>query len=161
MTGCKGDKNNDSNNRTEIDTVLLDYYGNPIKPYKELDTVYYGPAKSNTKIPLSQLPIKNLSFKQILKEFGTDSLIIKTKGGAMIEGDDKVRSLTSHSIDSIPEMLYNNCKRYIKSNYSYYEYVFSYHDGSNDYLQLFVIRDSSDIKILWGYRVPSDYLWPE
>lgn len=155
MIGCNGITNESSEVQTKDNAVLLDSEGNQIKPYEEDDTVYYGPSGSAKWIPLSQLPIKGYSFKQILKEFGQNNLIDK------IEGEGTVRSISTRFLGSMPEMLYDRCMKYINSKYPFYYYTFIYPDGSNDYLELYVIRDENDINILWGYRIPSDYIWPE
>lgn len=154
MISCNEERNENFEGRTKDKAVLLDSEGNLIKPYKDDDTVYYGPSGSAKWIPLSQLPIKSYSFKQILKEFGQNNLIDK-------EMEESVRSVSTHFLGSMPQMLYDNCMKYINSKYPVYYYTFRYPDGSNDYLELYVVRDNNDIKILWGYRIPSDYIWPE
>lgn len=154
ILGCDRKTNESSEDQTKDHSALVDSEGNIIKPYKEYDTVYYGPSGSAKWIPISQLPIKDYSFKQILKEFGQNNLIDK-------EMEESVRSVSTHFLGSMPQMLYDNCMKYINSKYPVYYYTFRYPDGSNDYLELYVVRDNNDIKILWGYRIPSDYIWSE
>ncbi len=163
--GCRGGESGKTSQvNGEISNWISDsdspppvgFSGNPIRPYEEKDTIIYGPSGDDSWIPLNKLPIRDYSFERILREFGKENLISKKEGDAY-----DVYSFIKTFRDSVPKMLYDRCMRYRNLETPYAEYKFRYPDGTRDYLLLQVFREGDRLKILWGYRVPSNYRWPE
>lgn len=128
----------------------------PIRPYEEKDTIIYGPSGDDRWIPLNKLPFRDYSFERILREFGKENLISKEEGHFY-----DVYSFIKTYDDSVPKVLYDRCMHYRNLEIPYYNYTFRYPDGTNDCLWLQVFREGDRLKILWGYRVPSTFEWPE
>lgn len=165
FAGCRGSESGKAlqdtdvsiNGTTDTDTLpLVGLNGNPIRPYEEKDTIIYGPSGDDSWIPLNKLPIKDYSFERILREFGKENLISKMEGDFY-----DVYSFINTFRDSIPKVLYDRCIRYRNIETPYFDYTFRYSDGTRDYLFLQIFREGDRLKILWGYRVPSTFDWPE
>lgn len=163
--GCRGGESGKAlqdadvsiNGTADADTLPpVGLNGNPIRPYEEKDTIIYGPSGDDSWIPLNKLPIRDYSFERILREFGKENL------GTKEDGDfyDVYSFIKTYS-DSVPKILYDRCMQYRNLEIPYFDYTFRYPDGTRDYLLLQVFREGDRLKILWGYRVPSNYRWPE
>lgn len=117
--------------------------------YEIQDTIITGPAPiygenwDDYIIPLENLPIRNLSYRQILKEFGSDAVEYKGYG--------RVAEDVPDSFDRFPRRTAEKCHS-LGRKPIYYIHL-SYKDGSKDTLILIVYLEDDEIKVLWGYRI--------
>ena len=133
-------------------SVLLnagpDGYPKPVL-YELTDTViYYGRAAQMGEdslpviIYLPNLPIRDLSYREIIDLFGTEAV------------DGKDDGYPAYSIpyfwDRFPRVIAEKCAK-LDEKYVYRVYI-HYRDGSGDYLLLWVYEEDNDVKVLWGLR---------
>lgn len=113
--------------------------------YEIPDTIIDGAAPDDVyaEIPLQNLPIRDLSYREIIDLFGTES----------VEGKSYVMTANSFpsSWESFPRIIEEKCDSLSKKNIT--EVRLRYNDGSRDYLILWVYEDDDDMQILWGVRV--------
>lgn len=113
--------------------------------YEIPDTIIDGPAPDDVDviIPLQNLPIRDLSYREIIDLFGKDSVVGKRHGWP-------ANSIPS-SWKSFPRIIEEKCnslgEKYVT------QVRLRYDDSSRDYLILWVYEDNDDMHILWGVRV--------
>lgn len=113
--------------------------------YEIPDTIIDGPAPDEVDviIPLQNLLIRDLLYREIIDLFSKDSVVGKRHGWP-------ANSIPS-SWKSFPRIIEEKCnslgEKYVT------QVRLRYDDGSRDYLILWVYEDNDDMHILWGVRV--------
>ena len=117
--------------------------------YELTDTViYYGRAArmGEDSLPkviyLPNLPIRDMSFREIIDQFGTKSVDGKDDGYPAYS--------ISYYWNRFPRVVAEKCDE-LDEKYVYRVYI-RYQDGSGDFLLLWVYEEDNDVKVLWGLR---------
>lgn len=111
--------------------------------YEVSDTIIQTPV-SIDDIPLQNLPVRDLSFGEIMQRFGSSAVCYKKAVCKAYQLPDFLELLR------FPRETAEKCSAL--GNKQVYEIELQYDDGSNDSLELFVYESLNEIQILWGYR---------
>ena len=135
-------------------SVLLnagpDDYPKPVL-YELTDTViYYGRAAQRgekdslpTIIFLPKLPVRGLSYREIVSRFGSDAIYFRL--------DEGPAYAFPYRWSRFPRIIAEKCKELDEK--TIYRTDIYYRDGTGDVLVLWIYEEEGDIRILWGMRV--------
>lgn len=118
-----------------------------VELYEVPDTIIYSTIGKSRKgralIPIDNLPVRNLSYYEIIRKFGGDAILQKRD----ITYADSFPLCWSCFPRSVAEKCYSlGCDVLI------YLIEISYRDASGDSLVLWVYNENEEVKILWGIR---------
>lgn len=145
----------DNDESTLSSNIHINRFGDTIRIYRLKDTIFYSPSENGKFIHLFNLPERNMSFEQIMKKCGWDNLIYEEEFVGTVD------NIYDDLGDSIPEQYIERLRPYLGKNVASYVMTFKYPDDSGDFLHLLVCKDNNKNVILWGLRVPANYLWQE
>ena len=125
-----------------IDSIYRD-----VDLYEVPDTMIYRAVGKNgkygTSISIENLPIRNLSYHEIIRKFGGDAIL------------DKRDVISAKSFPrpwkSLPRSVAEKCYS-LGEDVKIYLIEISYRDDSGDSLVLWVYNENEEVKILWGLR---------
>lgn len=110
--------------------------------YEVSDTIIQTPAGGIDAIPLQNLPVRNLSFGEIMQRFGSRA-VVRKEAECYASGLPYIWS-------RFPRETAEKCAAL--GNKQIYSIELQYDDGSDEILTLFVYESLNEIQILWGYR---------
>ena len=127
--------------------------GYPNSTYDYSDTIIDGPApdivdygyRNDVIIPLENLPVRNLSYRDIIRQFGNDALSMKM--------EHCEAEMLPYKWSIIPTEVVRKCESLGKREL--FAVALDYDDNSDDKLVLLVYEEDEDVRILWGFRTKS------
>lgn len=145
----------DNDNWMQNSNMYINRFGDTVQIYRLKDTIIYGPSGNDEWISLANLPERDMSFEQIKKKCGWDNLIYEEEFVGTVD------NIYDDLGDSIPEQYIERLRPYLGKNVASYVMTFKYPDDSGDFLHLLLCKENNKYKVLWGYRIPANFLWPE
>lgn len=118
-----------------------------VELYEVPDTIIYSTIGKSRKgralIPIENLPVRNLSYYEIIRKFGGDAVVLKRDVG---DANSFPRCWSCFP-RSVAEKCYS-----LGGDVQLYLIGISYRDASGDLLVLWVYNENEEVKILWGIR---------